>query len=124
MGKIKSSKQMRQTLTRFVSRYFYVLLGVVAILIVHIGFSRTYITPVFNGTFTGRKSLHVHGAIFMGWIVLSAVQPLLIQRKQFQWHRRIGVFGFALAAVVTLFGLYIGISTIHKIGRASCRERV
>ena len=104
---------MLQSLSRFSLRYFYVLLGVVAIVIVHIGFSRSYISPVLNGSFGGRKILHVHGAIFMMWLVTSTVQPLLIQKKQFVWHRRVGVFGFVLAAVVTVFGLYIGISTIH-----------
>ncbi len=99
--------------TSFIKRYFYVLLGIAAIVIVHIGFSQTYLAPVLSGTFGKRKILHVHGAIFMLWLVVSTVQPFLIQKKQFQWHKRIGVLGFVLAGVMTLFGLYIGISTTH-----------
>ncbi|NOS94062.1 MAG: hypothetical protein HOP30_19265 [Cyclobacteriaceae bacterium] len=100
-------------MTRFIKRYFYVLLGIAAIVIVHIGFSRTYLAPVLSGTFSKRKILHVHGAIFMMWLVISTVQPFLVQMKQFQWHKRIGVLGFVLAGIMTLFGLYIGISASH-----------
>lgn len=105
--------KMFPSIVLFVKRYFYVLLGILAIIIVHIGFSRTYLTPVLSGTFAKRKILHVHGAIFMLWLVISTIQPFLVQKKQFQWHKRIGVLGFVLAGVMTLFGLYIGISATH-----------
>jgi hypothetical protein len=102
-----------RTLSGFVTRYFYVLLGALAIVIVHIGFSRTYISPVFNGTFSGRKILHVHGVVFMAWLVLCTVQPLLIRQHKFTWHRRLGTAGFVLALIITFFGLYLGISAVH-----------
>lgn len=101
------------TLSAFFRRYIYVLLGVAALVIVHIGFARTYISPVLNGTFAGRKVLHLHGAIFMAWVILTIVQPLLIQKKQIQLHRKIGVYGFVLGGLVTLMGLYIGITAAH-----------
>lgn len=104
---------MSQTLSTFFRRYIYVLLGVAALVIVHIGFARTYIAPVLSGTYTGRKVLHAHGAIFMAWVILCIVQPFLIQKKQIQLHRKIGVYGAVLGGLVTLMGLYIGISGAH-----------
>lgn len=104
---------MIQSLANFFRRYIYVLLGVVALVMVHVGFGRTYIGPVLNGAFTGRKVLHVHGAIFMAWIVLCIVQPFLIQKKQIQLHRKIGVYGAVLGGLVTLMGIYIGITATH-----------
>jgi hypothetical protein len=99
--------------SNFIKRYIYVLLGVIAIVFVHVGFARTYVAHVLSGTFTGRKVLHLHGAIFMAWIVLCIVQPFLIQKKKFQLHRKIGVYGAVLGGLVTLMGIYIGISSAH-----------
>jgi hypothetical protein len=104
---------MPQPLSTFLKRYIYVLLGIVALVIVHLGFASTYVNPVLSGTFTGRKILHVHGAIFMAWVVLCIVQPFLIQRKQTELHRKFGVFGAVLGGVVILMGLYIAISSAH-----------
>ncbi len=73
---------MNQSFRAFFRRYIYVFLGVVALVIVHMGFARTYISPVLSGAFTGRKVLHVHGAIFMAWVILCIVQPFLVQKKQ------------------------------------------
>ena len=104
---------MIQPASNFLKRYIYVLLGVLALIFVHIGFAATYVGPVLSGTFAGRKVLHLHGAIFMGWVVLSIAQPLLIQKKQIQLHRKIGVFGAVLGALVVLMGLYISITSAH-----------
>lgn len=114
---------MLRSITEFLTRYFYALLGVAAIVIVHIGFSRTYITPVLNGTFSGRKILHLHGAVFMAWLVLSTVQPLLIRKQKFVWHRRLGIGGFVLAAIITVFGFYLGISSVQiSVSRGAAQE--
>lgn len=104
---------MNQSLATFFRRYIYVLLGVAALTIVHIGFARTYIAPVLSGAYTGRKVLHVHGAIFMMWVILCIAQPLLIQRGQIQLRKKIGVYGAVLGGLVTLMGLYIGVSGAH-----------
>jgi hypothetical protein len=103
----------RSSFPVFLQRYIYVFLGIVALVIVHIGFARTYINPVINGAFTGRKILHIHGAIFMTWIILCIAQPFLIQKKKIQLHRKIGIYGFVLGGLVTLMGLYIAVSSAH-----------
>lgn len=104
---------MNQSVSIFFKRYIYVLLGVAALVIVHFGFAQTYISPVLSGSFTGRKILHVHGAVFMTWVVLCILQPFLIQKKRIQLHKKIGVYGAVLAGIVTLMGLYIGVSGAH-----------
>jgi hypothetical protein len=106
------SLPMKATL-HFVRRYFYALLGLVALVLVQIGFARSYIVPVMGGTFTGRTALHIHGAVFMLWIVTCIAQPFLVERKMVQVHRKVGIYGFVLAGIVFLMGIYIAISSAH-----------
>lgn len=49
--------------------------------------------------------LHVHGAAFVGWLVLLTVQLFLIRSRQVQLHRRIGVLGATLAAIMVPLGI-------------------
>jgi hypothetical protein len=49
--------------------------------------------------------LHVHGAAFVGWLVLLTVQLFLIRNRQVQLHRKVGLFGAALAVVMVPLGI-------------------
>jgi hypothetical protein len=48
--------------------------------------------------------VHVHAAVFVGWLILLTVQTLLIRRRHVGLHRRLGVLGAALAAVMVVVG--------------------
>ena len=92
------------------SRYFYVLTGVLALGIVLAGFARTYFLPLASGTFTGRTLLHVHGVTYSLWLVLAIVQPLLVQKRRTGLHRKLGMFGSGLALTMIVVGVALGIT--------------
>lgn len=49
--------------------------------------------------------VHVHALAFVGWIVLLTTQVLFVRSKRIAQHRRLGVFGAWLAAVMVPLGL-------------------
>lgn len=55
----------------------FLIMGGVALLATLLGFGGTYLVPVSRGEFAGPWSLHVHGALAMGWVLMFALQPIL-----------------------------------------------
>jgi hypothetical protein len=53
--------------------------------------------------------LHVHGLVFTSWLLLLFVQSALVAGHRVDWHRRLGIFGAVLAAVMVPFGIAVGI---------------
>ena len=48
--------------------------------------------------------VHVHAAVFVGWLVLFTVQALLVRKGDVALHRRLGLLGAGLAAVMLVLG--------------------
>jgi len=48
--------------------------------------------------------VHVHAAVFVGWLVLVTVQALLVRRGDVALHRRLGLVGAAWAGVMVVLG--------------------
>jgi uncharacterized membrane protein len=59
-------------------RRFFIWFTVSIVLLVVVGFSRTYYLHTFFNAPKLTISLHVHAAVMTGWIVLFAVQAFLI----------------------------------------------
>jgi hypothetical protein len=71
------------------------------IILVQIGFSRTYIQ--FFPKFERFKAVHhFHGMMMMGWLLMLLVQPILILKGKIKLHRRIGALSYLLAPLVVL----------------------
>jgi hypothetical protein len=49
--------------------------------------------------------IHVHGVVFVSWLLLLTLQVLLIRNHQLKVHRRIGVAGPVLAGTMVIVGL-------------------
>jgi hypothetical protein len=76
---------------------------------VFLGFARTYyLAPIYH-THVRNLLIGVHGAVFTAWIVLLVVQTTLVARRNIALHRRLGIFGAALA--VAMVGLGIAAAT-------------
>ncbi len=74
----------------------------VAVLAVLIGFGRTYALPMARGTFRAPWVVHLHGAFAASWVLLFAVQPLLVRWGGLRWHRRIGWIAIPVAVGVAV----------------------
>lgn len=87
-----------------------------AALVVLAGFPRSfYLRPLFQ-----HESLpllvHLHGLVMSSWVALFLTQCWLIAARHVSLHRRLGVFGALLAALVVLVGAATAINA-GRLGR-------
>ncbi len=87
----------------------YVGLALMIFAIVLAGFSRSlYGTLVANAAHPW--IIHVHAAVYVGWLVLLTAQAVLAARGEIATHRRVGKFGIAYGALVWVLGLIVSIA--------------
>ena len=69
-----------------------------------VGFGPTYyLAGVFNAPLPSRI-IHLHGAVFSCWILLLIAQNSLAWAGRVDIHRKLGLFGFALACLMVIVG--------------------
>lgn len=85
-------------------RRFFVCLAVSIVILVFVGFSRTYYLQSLFKTPKLSLFLHVHAAVMTGWIVLFAFQTFLIASNRMPVHRILGAFGAGYAVFVVAMG--------------------
>jgi hypothetical protein len=85
-------------------RRFCAYVTTAIVLLVFVGFSRTYYLHSLFKTPKLTIFLHVHAGVMTGWIVLFAVQTFLIISSRIPIHRILGAFGAGFAVLVVLMG--------------------
>jgi hypothetical protein len=82
------------------SQYLFIILAIICF----IGFHKTYF-----GSFTAFSSaiwvIHCHVILIMTWIFLLILQPILIVKKNIQWHKLIGKLTYYLVPMIVVFML-------------------
>ncbi|HEX6998378.1 MAG TPA: hypothetical protein VF322_09545 [Gammaproteobacteria bacterium] len=92
-------------------RTFFGSMAIACALIVLLGFSRTYyLNGWMPAPFALTPLLHLHGAVFTGWMLLLLAQTALIAAHRVDLHRRLGIAGAALAAVMIVLGPAVAIT--------------
>jgi hypothetical protein len=100
------------------TRRFYVGMAVAVLITVFLGFSRTYFLKSYYGTPELSLLLHLHGLVFTSWVLLFLVQTILVATGRTDLHRRLGVGGAVLAALLLIVGTITVILRV-KSGRPS-----
>jgi hypothetical protein len=92
---------MNTVAARFAAeRRFYVGAAIGIVIVVLAGFS---IDIDLLRDMSGLSALvRVHGLVMFGWIALFVTQTVLVARHRVAWHRRLGLFGAALAASIVI----------------------
>jgi hypothetical protein len=83
---------------------FFSAMAVVALIVVLIGFARTYFLVGLFWAPLPNLLVHIHGAAFTLWIVLFITQISLVTARRVDVHRRLGLLGFVLAIVMIVLG--------------------
>jgi hypothetical protein len=73
------------------------------------GFWRSYFSPLISGTAERPWVVHVHAAVFVGWVLLLIAQAALASAGRLRLHRQVGVAGMAYGALVFLVGVIVSI---------------
>ena len=102
----------KQSASGWVGRRFYLMMAVFMAVIIIAGFSRT--APDAIMTPPGLPLLlHIHGFVFLSWLVLFVVQPALAVRGSLKLHRKLGWAGAVLATLMVIMGIAATVFAIH-----------
>lgn len=81
-------------------RRFYVLAALGIVVVVLAGFSIDL--DLLHDMSSLSALVRIHGLVMFAWIALFVAQTLLVARHRVDWHRRLGILGAALAAVIVI----------------------
>jgi hypothetical protein len=79
-----------------------------------LGFGRSY---YFAGVFRAplpNPLVHVHAAVFSAWILLLIVQTSLVSAGRLDLHRRLGIFGAALAGAMVVLAFLVATDSLAR----------
>jgi hypothetical protein len=86
------------------ARAVYTWGAIAAIALMVAGFTRTFYLNGYLAKFPLTGLLVLHGSVMTSWFVLFLVQVRLVASGRTALHRRVGVFGAILAALVLIVG--------------------
>jgi hypothetical protein len=99
--------------TRTRTRRFFVGMAIAMAITVFVGFSRSYYLKGWYGTPGLSRLLHFHGALFTTWVLFFVAQTALVASGRTYLHRRMGVAGAVLAALVVIVGTTVAILRVR-----------
>ena len=85
---------------------FYVGVALLVIVTVLAGFAPSFYSIAFDGN-PRPWIMHVHAAVFLGWLVLLVCQTVVAARGKIALHKSIGTLGSYYAAVVWVLGVIV-----------------
>ncbi len=92
---------------RFVPSFSLALILVMC-LFVFGGFGMHSALPALRGDFPPAPPIvHLHGAVFISWMLLLVVQAGLVNAGNVRLHRSLGLWGIAHAATIMILGLFL-----------------
>ena len=111
MATAAASKPVLHSAAGAYDRVFYSSMAIAMALTVLIGFGPTFYLKALGGgpmiTVNGllfTPLVHLHGVLFTGWVVLFIAQTALVASHRVAVHRRMGIAGGLLAALMTTVG--------------------
>jgi len=92
-------------------RVFYLAAAVASAGIVFVGFEHTWFLRFLYGLPPLPALIALHGVLFTAWVLLFVVQIGLVANKRTDIHRRLGVAGGVIAALMVIVGPLTAIAT-------------
>jgi hypothetical protein len=100
-------------------RWFFAGMAATITLTVFVGFAPTYYLKEFFGTRPLPLRVHVHGALFTAWVLLLAVQIVLVATGRTALHRRLGVAGGLLVIPMVVSGFWVAVAVARSAPRVN-----
>ena len=96
--------------TRRRGHQFYIGVTVLLIASVVSGFWASYYSTLLRGGVERAPVMHVHGAVFSGWLLLLLLQVGLAASGRVKLHRRVGTAGIWYGGLVLALGCIVTIA--------------
>jgi hypothetical protein len=105
-------------------RNFYLAMALAIVAVVGFGFGRTIDARLLRPPSPRPLLLYVHAAMFTGWVLLFVMQTALVRLRRVAWHRRLGLAGAALGALMPVVGIATAVvmTRLNRQGRDSGGE--
>jgi len=95
-------------------RKLYAWAAAITVLVAVGGFARTYYLKSVFGTPPLPMLVHLHGLLMTAWVALFVVQTRFIAARRTDLHRRLGVFGAVLIALIVVVGIVTSIGSARR----------
>jgi len=98
-------------------RLFFGGMGLTILILVLWGFARSWLLRgmLADGPAAPLPALvHVHGAVFLSWVLLFIAQAALISARNLRWHRILGFSSLALAAAMVVLGVEVAVGQYQR----------
>ena len=102
------SKQARR------GRGFHIGMSVAFLVTAFAGFAPTYYLKGLSHAPALSPGLHLHGAVFTAWLLLLFAQTALVAAHRVDLHRRLGIAGAILAAMMVPLGMMTAIAGAQR----------
>ena len=90
---------------RITDRRIARLVFVFIIAIILVGFAKNFYLRAWLGTRPLIPTAWFHGIVRSAWLMLFAIQIIMVARRRVDLHRRLGVLGAALALLIVAIGV-------------------
>lgn len=107
VGDARELLRDRTVTARRRSHQFYIGITLFLIATVVTGFWQTYFGTLLSGGVTRPLVMHLHGAVFTGWMALLLLQVTLAATGRVRAHRRVGRVGIAYGVLVLVMGVIV-----------------
>ncbi len=113
---IGSDELLEQTASRIRARRprVFVWAAAAALLVILVGFAKTYYLRGFFETRSLPTLVHMHGLVMTLWFATLMAQALLISSGNVRMHRKLGVAGAAIAVLVLVVGTATAIAAARN----------
>lgn len=110
------------SLPRIPDRRFFVGAAIGTLVVVFVGFARTYFLKFLCDTPALPWLVHLHGAVMTSWFLLFFAQTLLIARNRADLHRRLGNVGAVLVVVMVVLGMIVVVLAAEREVHAHAKD--
>lgn len=95
-------------------RYFFSCLCLLTLVVVWLGFSKTYYGVGMVNAPLPAPVIHVHAVIFTLWLLTLIVQTALVSARKVKLHMTVGLWGFGLACIMPVIGTAAAVNGLRR----------
>jgi hypothetical protein len=110
---LRKSAVLTDRFRKFLDRFFYLGMSLLVAAVVIFGFSHTIGANLLRPDTPRPLILHLHAIVFSSWVVLFITQSALVRTSRVALHRRLGIVGALLGAVLPWLGLTTALVMQH-----------
>ncbi len=95
---------------------FFSAMSLLVLAVVVYGFAESYFLAGLVMAKLPSRLVHIHGALFVCWILLLLVQTALVTVRRVRWHIMLGVLGLVLPPLMVIFGTLTVFDSMRRAG--------